>query len=341
MKMRLRSKKSDRAVLGDVSNKRSASKTKLPSSPPSDPSTNQIIPEVHTLQYADAIHTNDVLSLDKRDLRDPLLVANYASDLYQGFFRAQDKCCASPYMDMQADINSKMRAILIDWLIEVHMKFKLVPETLYLCVNIIDRYCETKTVPRAKLQLVGVTALLIACKYEEIYPPEVRDCVYITDNAYTRQEVLDMEQDMLETLQFHITVPTAYPFLVRYLSIIRAGSLIKIASNYYTERTLQEHDMLKFPPSLVSCASVFLAFNNEEINDVDDTLGYPQALKEYSGYSLKEVQECAVLIAKKVGEEPVTASRRQLVAVKKKYASDKYRNISENYSNPSIEGSIE
>ena len=89
-----------------------------------------------------------------------------------------------------------------------------------------------------------------------------------------------MEQDMLETLQFHITVPTAYPFLVRYLSIIRAGSLIKIASNYYTERTLQEHDMLKFPPSLVSCASVFLAFNNEEINDVDDTLGYPQALKE-------------------------------------------------------------
>ncbi|GMH52116.1 hypothetical protein TL16_g01159, partial [Triparma laevis f. inornata] len=161
-------------------------------------------------------------------------------------------------MDMQADINSKMRAILIDWLIEVHMKFKLVPETLYLCVNIIDRYCETKTVPRAKLQLVGVTAFLIACKYEEIYPPEVRDCVYITDNAYTRQEVLDMEQDMLETLQFHITVPTAYPFLVRYLSIIRAGSLIKIASNYYTERTLQEHDMLKFPPSLVSCASVFL-----------------------------------------------------------------------------------
>ncbi|GMH96123.1 hypothetical protein TrST_g4643 [Triparma strigata] len=316
----------------------STSSSSTPPSAPSDPSSNEIIPEAHTLQYADAIHSDDVLALDKRDLRDPLLVANYATDLYQGFFRAQDKCCPTPYMDTQADINSKMRAILIDWLIEVHMKFKLVPETLYLCVNIIDRYCQSKTVPRAKLQLVGVTALLIACKYEEIYPPEVRDCVYITDNAYTRQEVLDMEQDMLWTLQFHITVPTAYPFLVRYLSIIRAGSLIKIASNYYTERTLQEHDMLKFPPSLVSCASVFLAFNNGEINDVDeDSMGYPEALKEYSGYSMKQVQECAALIAKKVGEEPVTASRRQLVAVKKKYASDKYRNISENYSNPSTD----
>jgi len=71
-----------------------------------------------------------------------------------------------------------MRAILVDWLVEVHMKFNLVPETLFLCINVIDRYCEIVNVPRAKLQLVGVTALLIACKYEEIYPPEVRkNCV--------------------------------------------------------------------------------------------------------------------------------------------------------------------
>ena len=68
----------------------------------------------------------------------------------------------------------QMRAILVDWLVEVHMKFNLVSETLYLCINVIDRYCEIVNVPRAKLQLVGVTALLIACKYEEIYPPEVR-----------------------------------------------------------------------------------------------------------------------------------------------------------------------
>ncbi len=83
-----------------------------------------------------------------------------------------------------------MRSILIDWLIEVHLKFKLVPETLFLTVNLIDRYLQHKQVTRQKLQLVGVTAMLIASKYEEIYAPIVKDFVYITDNAYTKEEIL-------------------------------------------------------------------------------------------------------------------------------------------------------
>jgi cyclin B len=82
-----------------------------------------------------------------------------------------------------------MRAILIDWLVEVNLKFKLVPETLYLNIALIDMYLEKAEVVRNKLQLVGVTALLIASKYEEIYPPEIRDLVYITDKAYNKREV--------------------------------------------------------------------------------------------------------------------------------------------------------
>jgi hypothetical protein len=97
-----------------------------------------------------------------------------------------------------------MRSILIDWLIEVHLKFKLVPESLYLTVNLIDRYLEKEQVNRQKLQLVGVTAMLIACKYEEIYPPIVKDFVYITDNAYTKEEILEQEHRMLRVLDFNI-----------------------------------------------------------------------------------------------------------------------------------------
>lgn len=95
-----------------------------------------------------------------------------------------------------------MRAILIDWLVEVHLKFKLVPETLYLTVNLIDRYLERVEVMRDKLQLVGVTAMLIASKYEEIYAPEVQDFVYITDRAYSKSEILECEYKMLKTLEF-------------------------------------------------------------------------------------------------------------------------------------------
>lgn len=66
-----------------------------------------------------------------------------------------------------------MRAILIDWLIEVHKKFELVPESLYLTINIVDRFLAVKTIPRRELQLAGISAMLIACKYEEIWAPEV------------------------------------------------------------------------------------------------------------------------------------------------------------------------
>ena len=91
-----------------------------------------------------------------------------------------------------------MRSILIDWLVEVHLKFKLMPETLYLTVNLIDRYLAKRNVTRKRLQLVGVTAMLIASKYEEIWAPEVRDFVYISDKAYSREDILACEKTMLE-----------------------------------------------------------------------------------------------------------------------------------------------
>jgi G2/mitotic-specific cyclin-B, other len=119
----------------------------------------------------------------------------------------------------QTDINEKMRAILVDWLIEVHYKFKLMPETLFLTVNLIDRYLDKVDVVRTKLQLVGVTAMLIACKYEEIYAPEVRDFVYITDKAYTKEEILQMEFLMLSTLDFCICAPSSFRFLERFSKV--------------------------------------------------------------------------------------------------------------------------
>ncbi len=93
-------------------------------------------------------------------------------------------------MTKQVEINDKMRAILVDWLVEVHCKFKLRRETLYITITIIDKYLAQQLCSKAQLQLVGVSALLIACKYEEIYPPELKDFVYITDKAYTKEDVL-------------------------------------------------------------------------------------------------------------------------------------------------------
>ena len=128
--------------------------------------------------------------IDERDSDDPLCATTYVQDMYKLFRSKEVSTSVRPlYMDNQPYINQRMRSILVDWLVEVHLKFKLVPETLYLTVNLIDRYLAKTEVSRVKVQLVGVTALLIASKYEEIYPPELRDLVFICDGAYSKLEV--------------------------------------------------------------------------------------------------------------------------------------------------------
>jgi cyclin B len=152
-----------------------------------------------------------------------------------------------------------MRAILIDWLIEVHLKFKLLPETLFLTVNLIDRYLETQIVLRNKLQLIGVTAMLIASKYEEIYAPEVRDFVYITDKAYTKEEILKAEHHMLGTLGFDITTPSSLRLCERYCKLVNADELTENLSRYLIELPLIEYKMLKFSPSMIAAGAVYLS----------------------------------------------------------------------------------
>ena len=92
-------------------------------------------------------------------------------------------------MKKQPDINNSMRAILVDWLVEVAEEYKLSQDTLYLAVNYIDRFLSSMVVLRKKLQLVGTACMLIASKLEEIYPPEVAEFVYITDDTYSGKEV--------------------------------------------------------------------------------------------------------------------------------------------------------
>lgn len=168
-------------------------------------------------------------------------------------------------MQNQTDINARMRAILIDWLVEVHQKFKLVPSTLYLCVSLVDQYCAQNAVQRSKLQLVGVSALLVACKYEEIYPPEANDCVYITDKAYSREEVLEMEMKILTFFGYSVTSPTVYHFLMRFLRVggYHLQSRTAHRASYFAERCLQEHEMLSYKPSVVAAATMFLATSME------------------------------------------------------------------------------
>lgn len=139
--------------------------------------------------------------------------------------------------------------ILIDWLVDVHLKFKLLPETLYLTINLLDRYCTLKNVERISYQLYGVTAMLLASKYEEIYAPEIRDFVYITDKAYTQEQIKSAEHDMLCTLDFNLTVPSPYRFLERFTKLDSSDSVIFCLSNYIIDLSLYNPRLFRFLPS--------------------------------------------------------------------------------------------
>jgi len=196
--------------------------------------------------------------IDQNDYDDPQAVVEYVNEIYL-YLMVKEKDRVDPrYLCIQVDINEKMRAILVDWLVEVHRMFKLLPETLFLGISIIDRFLSMKPISRDVLQLVGITSMLIASKYEEIYAPECNDFVYISDGAYTKQQILHMEQTILNTLNFNITHPSSLHFLRRYSKAGGSDYTLHTICKYLIEVILIDVKFLKYAPSLQAAASVYL-----------------------------------------------------------------------------------
>ena len=160
--------------------------------------------------------------------------------------------------------------------------------------NLIDRFLEAKQVTRKHLQLVGVTAMLIASKYEEIWAPEVRDFVYISDRAYTRDQILNMEKIMLNTLRFNLTVPTPCNFLLRYLKaagFVDDAEVVNYAT-YLVELALVDYQALRFPYSQLACAAIYAAAS--ALGRVDP---FNATAQRHSGMSLTSLGQCAAFLA--------------------------------------------
>jgi len=299
-----------------------------------DPTNEDTIIPIETVEASKRMRRSLPLVVKNTD---PAKCLDQIDRMYNIYYEMEDIYSPKPYMNIQKEITIRMRSILVDWLVEVHHKFKLHPSTLWLCVNILDRYLERVPTQKTQLQLVGVSALFIACKYEEIYPPEVRDCVHITDNAYDREEVLKMEGDILKELNYQICVPTCYHFLTRYLNCIQASERTQLLASYYAERNLQEYDMLLNSPHLFAAAAIYAALKqqNQEVLRLHYTSSWSKCIQEESGLEESDLIPCARVIIKHVGEEPETSSKRRLIAAKKKYAIEKYHCIS-NLPLPSI-----
>lgn len=266
------------------------------------------------------IAEDPIVDIDIDDKKNPLAVVEYIDDLYAYYKKVESSgCVPSNYMGQQFDINERMRGILIDWLIEVHYKFELMEETLYLTVNLIDRFLAVQPVVRKKLQLVGVTAMLLACKYEEVSVPVVEDLILISDKAYSRKEVLDMEKLMVNTLQFNLSVPTPYVFMKRFLKAAQSDKKLELLSFFMIELCLVEYEMLKFPPSLLAAAAIFTAQCT-----ISGSKQWTKTSEWHSSYSEELLLECSSLMAtfhQKAGTGKLTGVHRKYSTSKFGYAA--------------------
>ena len=253
---------------------------------------------------------------DREVEKDIRYVCEYAKEIHDNYLLKEAKHLPSAnYMSKQTDITARMRAILIDWIVEVHQKFKMQPQTLYICVNILDRYLERKVVKRDELQLIGCAALWTASKIEEIYSPEVQDFVHISDRAFKRSDLLAMEGQMLNVLDFKLTFPTHFVFLTRWARVADADKKQKLFASYCVERTLQEYSFLRYKPSLIAAAGVYLAM---ETAPCGSNQLWTQLLEKHTSYTDVDLQECV----KEMRDVIADAEHRSLLAVRKKYNTE-------------------
>ncbi|KAJ1912840.1 B-type cyclin [Tieghemiomyces parasiticus] len=203
-----------------------------------------------------------ILATFKEDI-DPLdttMVTEYAPEIFRYMRQLEVRMLpAADYMARQRDLEWSMRGILIDWLVQVHQRFRLLPETLFLCVNYIDRFLSLKAVSLEKLQLVGATALLIAAKFEEIQVPSVADFVYMVDHAYTVDEVLKAERFMVSLLNFDLAFPGPLSFLRRISKADDYDIQTRTLAKYLIEVSIMDERFLPHPISQVAAAGHLLA----------------------------------------------------------------------------------
>ena len=241
----------------------------------------------------------------------------------------------SDYFKTQPEINEKMRAILIDWLIDVNNKFNFTEETLYLAINIIDTYLSLKKIKRCNLQLLGVTALFISCKQNEIIFRRLKEYAYITDNAYNEQDILNMENDIFQTLEFNILFPSALTFfeiLCHNFGILDKENKVDKKNlefnlgKFLIESFYMSDTSLKYYASTIACSAMYIVMKFFKMKNY-------QVCYDKNLFNIKEkitknntsniIKECAKEIYSFIGE----LSKNNLNASIRNFSNEKYGNI--------------
>ncbi|KAL6299874.1 cyclin-like protein [Sparassis latifolia] len=224
----------------------------------------RVWPEVSTdraQRYSRQIEDIKETFNDPSDEFDMTMVSEYSDDIFEYMQELEDDVMPNPdYMDGQTEITWDMRQTLVDWLLQVHLRYHMLPETLWIAINIVDRFLTKRIVSVLKLQLVGVTAMFIASKYEEILAPSVDEFVFMTENGYGREEILKGERIMLQTLDFKIShYCSPYSWMRKISKADDYDIQTRTLGKFLTEVTLLDYRFLRVKPSLVAAIGMYTA----------------------------------------------------------------------------------
>ncbi|KAF3151067.1 hypothetical protein TWF594_008277 [Orbilia oligospora] len=198
--------------------------------------------------------------LNMKEFKSPNFAQEYTPDIVRHMWAVDTKLQPDPhYMDTQPYLGWHMRGILVDWLIEVHDRFQMSIDSMFNTVNIIDRFLSVKVVPVHQLQLVGLAALLVAAKYDEITPPGIDMLVYMADHAYTGREIRSCEYEILVALEWKISAPGPTTFLNCLSPADAWDADVRDLAQYFLEAALTELRFVGTPWSFIAAASYYLS----------------------------------------------------------------------------------
>merc|ERR1711931_569258 len=257
----------------------------------------------------------------------PQLCAEYAQDMYVYLKQKETRYTVPTNYLCNTRTTAKMRTVLLDWLVDVQQQFKLLQETLYLTISIIDRFLhkEGAKISRDKLQLVGVTAMLIASKIEEIYAPEVNDFVYITDDAYTANDIKQMELRILKAIKCDLGDPLPINFLRRFSKAGDVDVNQHALAKYVLEIIMLDYSMVGVSGSLAAASSLWLTFYLLE-EEFDEDVEWTASLQYYTGYKLQDVVDMSERAMKSLQK----MHSGQFTAIKNKFSTKSMLEIANN-----------
>ncbi|XP_037118613.1 G2/mitotic-specific cyclin-B3 isoform X2 [Syngnathus acus] len=250
--------------------------------------------------------------VDSENRDDCFMIPEYAKDIFDYLKSREEKFVLQDYMCQQPSINAEMRAILVDWLVEVQENFELYHETLYLAVKLTDHFLARTPIHRDSLQLVGSTAMLLASKFEERDPLSVDNFLYICDDAYNREQFLHMEASILQALSFDIGIPVAYHFLRRYAKCAGVGMDTLTLARYFSELSLMDFELVQERSSLLAAACLLLALLTKDLP------GWPPVLQFHSGYEISELAP----VVRKIYSMVAQPTSSELKVVRSKYSHE-------------------